>query len=169
MKKSELRQLIREEINKINLKEETFLDIIQKYNPDYSKEDVLARAKSEGYDEDIPGDYEDYLDYLKDVDEWFERMKKNSTVKKGDLVKVIMRSENNKWGIGKIIGEGMMAGSYMVHGRLEPNKVPTWEIECYGEQKRHKKSLEYNGKTYYLYGFTQYPKYEEGRYFIPLR
>lgn len=144
------------------LSEATFLDKMKKVNSGWDPKKALATWAND-YEKDNPQDKADHKRYMKDSEKWIKDMSsKGPSVKVGDLVKVYMRSIG-KEGIGKIVKETQMAGDFGFMGKLEPNKVPAWEIECYAERNIGTKKLEYKGKTYYLAGKLQYPQHEEGR------
>jgi len=156
----QLRQIIREEIQKMRLTEASFLDGFKKVNAGYDPKKALADWSK---DTDKDEDPADVKKYVQDGEAWIKKMSaKGPTVKVGDLVKVFMRS-NNKEGVGKIVKAGSMQGNFGFMGNLEPNKVPSWAIECYTDRNiGTKKTLDVKGKTYYFTGTLEYPQHEEG-------
>jgi hypothetical protein len=158
---TQLRQIIREEIRKVRLTEATFLDGFKKANSGYDPKKALVDF---GKDVDADEDPADVKQYIKDGEAWIKQMSsKGPTVKVGDMVKVFMRS-TNKEGIGKIVKAGVTKGNFGFAGKLEPDNVPAWVIECYTDKNiGTKKTIDYNGKTYYFTGTLTYGQHEEGQ------
>ena len=159
---TQLRQIIREEIRKVRLTEASFLDGFKKANSGYDPKKALADF---GSDTDPDEDPADVKQYIKDGETWIKQMSsKGPSVKVGDMVKVFMRS-NRKEGIGKIVKAGIMKGNFGFMGKLEPNNVPAWTIDCYTERNigTTKEPIEYKGKKYYYVGTVTYPQHEEGQ------
>jgi hypothetical protein len=139
------------------LNEETFLSKMEKLNPGYSKESVLADFEDEYEkqddwgDIDVSGDYEDHQEYLKDAEDWFNKVESTGpTVKVGDSVKVYAKSVN-KQVFGKIVKDIVMKGSHGFEGDIKPNKIPGWWIQCYKDPNMTQKI-----------GTLAYPQFEEG-------
>ena len=139
------------------LNEETFLSKMEKLNPGYSKESVLADFEDEYEkqddwgDTDVSGDYEDHQEYLKDAEDWFNKVASTGpTVKVGDLVKVYAKSIN-KQVFGEIVKDIVMKGSHGFNGDIKPNKIPGWWIQCYKDPNMTQKI-----------GTLAYPQFEEG-------
>lgn len=140
-------------IKESQLNEETFLAKMEKLNPGYDKESVLAGVADQ-YELDNPEDKADHDEYMKDAETWFDKMAMTSpTVEVGDKVKVYAKSIGKEV-YGKIAKETVMQGSEGFAGDIKPNKIPAWVIECYSDE----------GLTKSL-GTLIYPQYEEGETF----
>ena len=127
------------------LNEETFLSNMEKLNPGYSKESVLAQIKDE-YDPENEFDIEDHEEYMKEAEEWFDKMAANGpTVKVGDSVEVVTRS-NSKVMPGIITKETILKGSFGFNGNIQPDKIPAWEIKT-------------------KFGTVYYPQHDENEFF----
>lgn len=144
--------ILKESIDELKSSKESFLSKMEKLNPGYSKESVLAHVKDEyenqdDYDTiDVSGDYEDHQEYLKDAEAWFDKMAANGpTVKVGDEVEVVTRS-NSKVMTGIITKETILKGSFMSNGSIEPDRIPAWEIKT-------------------KFGTLYYPQYDENEFF----
>jgi hypothetical protein len=137
--------LLKEGIDELKLSKESFLSKMEKLNPGYSKESVLAQIKDE-YDPENEFDIEDHEEYMKEAEEWFDKMAANGpTVKVGDSVEVVTRS-NSKVMPGIITKETILKGSFGFNGNIQPDKIPAWEIKT-------------------KFGTVYYPQHDENEFF----
>jgi hypothetical protein len=154
MKKSELRQIIKEEVQKL-LKESTIYQELIDNNPGWNRESVMDFIKDEFDTGEWIGDTEksEHEEYMQDAKEWFDRVESlgESKFKVGDKVQVFEKMKR-KFIPGIIVGETFMKGAHMFSGRIEPDKIPAWEI----------KEILPNGKKG---ASIFYPKYQQGQGF----
>jgi hypothetical protein len=137
--------ILKEGIDELKLSKESFLSKMEKLNPGYSKESVLAQIKDE-YDPENEFDTEDHEEYMKEAEEWFDKMEANGpTVKVGDSVEVVTRS-NSKVMPGIITKETILKGSFGFNGNIQPDKIPAWEIKT-------------------KFGTVYYPQHDENEFF----
>jgi hypothetical protein len=138
------------------LNEETFLSKMEKLNPGYSKDSILADFADE-YELDNPEDKEDHDEYMKDAELWFDKMASTGpTVKVGDAVKVFAKSIGKEV-YGKIAKETVMKGSHGFAGDIKPDNIPSWSIDCYKDPNMTQKI-----------GTLIYPQFEEGEGFYKM-
>ena len=145
------------------LNEASFLDKMKRINSGWDPKKALASWK-DNYEKNNPEDKADHQKYMKDAEKWIKDMSsKGPTVKVGDLVKVTERSDHKEY-IGKIVKEIETQGAFGFAGRLDPNRIPSWQIDCYQEKNigTSKKPIEYKGKKYYFKGTLTYGQHEEG-------
>ena len=137
--------LLKEGIDELKSSKESFLSKMEKLNPGYSKESVLAQIKDE-YNPEDEFDVEDHEEYMKEAEEWFDKMAANGpTVKVGDSVEVVTRS-NSKVMPGIITKETILKGSFGFNGNIQPDKIPAWEIKT-------------------KFGTVYYPQHDENEFF----
>lgn len=137
--------LLKEGIDELKSSKESFLSKMEKLNPGYSKESVLAQMKDE-YDPEDEFDTEDHEEYMKEAEEWFDKMAANGpTVKVGDNVEVVTRS-NSKVMPGIITKETILKGSFGFNGNIQPDRIPAWEIKT-------------------KFGTVYYPQHDENEFF----
>lgn len=130
---------------------DSFAKKMEKLNPGWNKKAVMKAIENE-YEKDNPFDKEDHDEYMKDAEEWFDKMEKTKpTVKVGDTLKVKAMSLGGKEVYGRIKKETSMKGNFMFMGNVKPNKIPAWEIETYKDKEMTKPM-----------GTLYYPQYEEG-------
>jgi hypothetical protein len=57
-----------------------------------------------------------------------------------------------------------MGGNYGFAGKVEPDRIPAWRIDCYTERNigTNKTPITVNGKRYYYIGTVEYPQWKEG-------
>jgi hypothetical protein len=137
--------ILKEGMDELKSSKESFLSKMEKLNPGYSKESVLSHVKDE-YDPENEYDTEDHEEYMKEAEEWFDKMAANGpTVKVGDEVEVVTRS-NSKVMTGTITKDTILKGSFLFNGNIEPDRIPAWEIKT-------------------KFGTLYYPQHDENEYF----
>ena len=144
-KLQKLAGILKESIDELKSSKESFLSKMEKLNPGYSKESVLTQFKDE-YEPDNKFDAEDHEEYMKEAEEWFDKMAANGpTVKVGDEVEVVTKS-NNKVMTGTITKETVLKGSFGLNGNIQPDRIPAWEIKT-------------------KFGTLYYPQHDENEFF----
>ena len=135
-----MKQILSEEFRRMQklagiIAENTFYDDMVKANPGWDKETAIDMVKDE-YENpedwegiaDVSGDYEEHQEYLKGVEEWFNKMQSaGPTIKQGDKVEVLDKIKR-KFVPGTVERSTILQGKFMYAGSVEPNKIPGWVI-----------------------------------------
>ena len=155
------------------MKTDTFYDMMQQLNPGWSKQQTLSDFAAEyetpdawaGSGVSVAGDHEEHVEYLAGAEQWFTDVENGSpAVTVGSLVDVWMASVQQS-AIGRIVRATVMVGNYGFAGKVEPDRIPAWRIDCYTERNigTSKTPITVNGKQYYYIGTVEYPQWKEGQ------